>query len=68
MGLCTGILEYPKHKRRETVELLPEHEALLAELPTRFQELAAGTCPPPIEKRICKSCAFAEYCYAELEE
>lgn len=61
----TGMINYPKLRRTEPVELRPEHEARLAEVVTALRQLAGQPHPPPrIEKRaFCRKCAFEELCY-----
>ncbi len=62
----TGVINYPKLRRTERVELLPEHEARLAEIVAALRRIAAQENPPPrIDARsFCKKCAFEELCYA----
>jgi CRISPR-associated exonuclease Cas4 len=61
----TGCLNYPKLRRTETVELLPEHETRLAEVATAVRQLARQDHPPPrlSNRRFCAKCAFEELCY-----
>lgn len=61
-----GCLNYPRLRRTEPVELLPEHEARLAEIVSQIRELAGQPKPPArIDKRaFCRKCAFEELCYS----
>ncbi len=62
----TGVINYPRLRRAEPVELTPGHEARLAEIVAALREIAAQDVPPPrIDRRaFCKKCAFEELCYA----
>lgn len=60
----TGILEYPKIRRTQTVVLtaadrvaIETWEAGVADITTREQ------CPPVINKSFCKQCAYYDFCY-----
>ena len=59
-----GVLDFPKIKRREEIFLqegdLEEIEKTLANIE---KILSQGKMPPPIDSKICKSCAYYEYCY-----
>jgi CRISPR-associated exonuclease Cas4 len=61
-----GELNYPKLRRTEAVELLPEHEARLEEIVAGLRRVAERETPPArIDQRsFCKKCAFEELCYA----
>ncbi len=61
---ATGILEYPKQRQTETVELTPEDEAnILKWLAQIGQIIDEPVAPKVIDKPICKQCAYFEYCY-----
>lgn len=59
-----GILDYPKIKKREEIFLqegdLEEIEKTLSNIE---KIVLQEKMPPPIESKICKSCAYYEYCY-----
>lgn len=61
---ATGVLEYPKLRRRKEVKL--EHgdleviRAWLSEINTLTE---AEDCPKVEEKSYCKNCAYYEYCF-----
>jgi CRISPR-associated exonuclease Cas4 len=64
LGPATGVLEYPKQKKREHVELSPADEAqLLADFEAIRQLVGQPDCPPVINKPRCKSCAYFDLCY-----
>lgn len=61
-----GILEYPKLRKTEEIWLT---EADRLDIP-RWEMaaraiIAADTCPPTIVDKLCKKCAYYEFCYAE---
>ncbi|NLI93069.1 MAG: CRISPR-associated protein Cas4 [Peptococcaceae bacterium] len=59
-----GILDYPKIKKRQEIFLqegdAEKIETLLADIQA---VIAQEKMPPPIHWKICKSCAYYEYCY-----
>lgn len=59
-----GILDYPKMKRREEIVLQDgdkeKIEDILSDIETTVSQ---DKMPPPINSKICKSCAYYEYCY-----
>jgi CRISPR-associated exonuclease Cas4 len=64
-----GILEYPRLKRREEVDLNSDDEAELEAAMIRIEEIIASEeCPPRIEKRYCKSCSYFDLCWSGEEE
>lgn len=59
-----GILDYPKLKRREEVHLLEEDSQRIEEILEAIKEIVSLATPPTvIDSRICRSCAYYEYCY-----
>ncbi len=60
-----GQINYPRLRRTEPVELMPAHEARLAEIVAALRRLAARRTPPPrLDRRaFCRKCAFEELCY-----
>jgi len=68
IGVQKGILEYPKHHKKEEVFLSEEDEKVLQALPADVEALLNGTCPPPVKKRFCQKCAFCEFCYTDPSE
>jgi CRISPR-associated exonuclease Cas4 len=61
---ATGILEYPRLRLRQTVELLPEDHAAIAAWEADIRRILADpTCPPVINKAFCKQCSYYEFCY-----
>ena len=61
-----GILEYPKQRHTEGVELTDEDRILIPKWITDIQSIVEKeTCPKVINKPVCKSCSYFEFCYAD---
>ncbi|HPU43434.1 MAG TPA: CRISPR-associated protein Cas4 [Dictyoglomaceae bacterium] len=59
-----GVLNYPKQKRREIVELTPVEEKKIEDAIKRIEEIIKMETPPPVEKKkYCKRCAYYEFCF-----
>ncbi|WP_293958663.1 CRISPR-associated protein Cas4 [uncultured Fusobacterium sp.] len=59
-----GILDYPKLKKREEIFLTEEDEKRIEEILLEIREIVNLKLPPKLEKlKICKKCAYFEYCY-----
>lgn len=59
-----GILDYPKLKKREEIFLTVEDEKRIEEILLEIREIVNLKLPPKLEKlKICKKCAYFEYCY-----
>ncbi|KAF2960848.1 CRISPR-associated protein Cas4 [Fervidobacterium sp. 2310opik-2] len=59
-----GIINYPKEKRKEVLELTAEYEEKIKKALKEIEEITARTTPPPAKKqKICKSCAYYEFCW-----
>lgn len=59
-----GILDYPKLKKREEIFLTEEDEKRIEEILLEIREIINLKLPPKLEKlKICKKCAYFEYCY-----
>jgi len=59
-----GILNYPKEKKREIVELTQEYEKKVEDALHRVEEVIKMEKPPPvIKKSYCKKCAYYEFCF-----
>lgn len=60
-----GLLEYPKLKERNEIELNEENRKQLEQW---IQEAIAicesSTCPDLTKKTICKSCSYFDFCYS----
>jgi CRISPR-associated exonuclease Cas4 len=59
-----GILDYPKLKKREEIFLTEEDKKRIEEILLEIREIVNLKLPPKLEKlKICKKCAYFEYCY-----
>jgi CRISPR-associated exonuclease Cas4 len=61
----TGLIDYPKEKRREKVVLTPELEADVEMILAGVVSVREMPTPPPVPKpmAICKMCAYQELCW-----
>lgn len=61
----TGEINYPKLRKIQKVELLPEHRETLRQIVTQLCELLAHETPPPriTKRKFCHKCAFEEFCF-----
>lgn len=61
-----GILEYPKLKITEKVQLEPTDYETIPFWEKQVQQIVESEyCPNRIDKPMCKKCAYYEFCYAE---
>ncbi len=61
---AVGVLDYPRSRRREKVELTPEKEKELEEVLEEMREILSQPAPPPAEKRPrCRRCSYYEMCW-----
>lgn len=62
---ATGILEYPKIRQTEEVVLTNDDRSDVLEWIIDI-ELIVGkdSCPPALNKPICRSCSYHEFCFA----
>ena len=61
-----GILEYPKQRHTEGVELGTEDRGLIEGWVRDIQKIIdAETCPKVINKPVCKNCSYCDFCYAD---
>lgn len=60
----TGVIHYPKSKRREIIELTDEDRKVLDTVIKAIYVIKFQKNPPPLEKgRKCKKCSYYELCY-----
>lgn len=61
----SGILEYPKERKKEDVYLSDPDRAYLHELIQKIHQLIhLESCPEKINQKRCKSCSYYDFCYA----
>ncbi len=59
-----GIINYPKEKRKEVLKLTSEYEEKVKQALKEIEEITTKFIPPPAQKqKICRSCAYFEFCW-----
>lgn len=62
----SGVLEYPTLRTTETVHLTDSDRDNIREWLVQIQSLInAENCPVPVHKKMCKRCAYFDFCYSE---
>ena len=62
---ATGLLEYPNLRKTDEVFLTDEDRERLKKSVSEIKILIESeVCPPTINAKICKSCSYEEFCYA----
>ncbi len=62
----TGLIEYPKMRQRETVQLEPGDPEMIQSWEADIRQLVTSeVCPPLLRKPICKQCSYFDFCYVE---
>lgn len=63
---ATGILEYPKLREKTEVLLSDDDRATLQHTVKTIEALVQNeSCPARINSKICKHCAYYDFCYIE---
>ncbi len=63
---ATGILEYPKQRHTEGVELTEEDRVLIPQWIDAITKIVENEqCPKVINKPVCKNCSYFDFCYAD---
>ncbi|WP_456342772.1 CRISPR-associated protein Cas4 [Thermovibrio sp.] len=61
-----GVINYPRQRKREEVELTPEAERELLKVLREIKEIEELPTPPPPQKLpYCKRCSYYELCFVE---
>lgn len=64
IGIEKGVLDYPKLKIRKEVFLSAEDRIEIKQILTDILRIADSSIPAPqIQNKICKKCAYYEYCF-----
>ncbi len=58
-----GVIDYPKQRKRVVVELTDESEKEIERVMGEIERIEKGQMPPPRRERICKKCAYYEFCF-----
>jgi CRISPR-associated exonuclease Cas4 len=62
---ATGILEYPKLRKRDEVLLEDEDKAEIRRWEQDIERIVnSSACPPLLNKPICKQCSYFDFCYS----
>ncbi|HMX39910.1 MAG TPA: CRISPR-associated protein Cas4 [Saprospiraceae bacterium] len=60
-----GLIEYPRQRRTERVDLSDADSANIEHWVADIEAiLALDQCPAVLRKPVCRSCSYADYCYA----
>lgn len=60
-----GVIEYPKLRQKELVQLLEQDVADIESWKEGVQSiLSSEDCPPTIKMKICKKCSYHDFCYS----
>ncbi|MDD3908927.1 MAG: CRISPR-associated protein Cas4 [Tissierellia bacterium] len=63
---ATGLLEYPRLRKTDEVFLDDKDREQLKKSVSEIKKLVeSDTCPSVINAKICKSCSYFDFCYAE---
>jgi CRISPR-associated exonuclease Cas4 len=64
----TAVLEYPLLRKTKEVVLSDIDREMIEEMKTSIQQLIeADECPPVINRKICDSCSYFEFCFVGEE-
>ena len=64
LKINSGIIDYPRIKRRKEVELGDGDNERIERILWEIEEIISDeNIPEAIDSKICKSCAYYEYCY-----
>ncbi|MFM2268910.1 MAG: CRISPR-associated exonuclease, Cas4 family [Bacteroidota bacterium] len=63
---ATGVIEYPKQRIKKEVFLSDDDEIEIQKWEIEIQHIIQQqNCPPVLKKTVCKSCSYADFCYAD---
>ncbi len=65
---ASGVIDYPKARRREFVRLTQEDEREIEAALRDIERIVKGPMPPPKRRGICKKCAYYEFCFGGEDE
>ncbi len=62
---ATAILEYPKLRQTEEIELTLADIEYLEKVKSQIQQIIqSDACPPRVAKKICKNCSYYDFCWS----
>lgn len=59
-----GYLDYPKIRKNRKITLNKENEGELEEIFKKINEIINSQMPKPKKSRICRQCAYFEFCFS----
>ena len=60
----TGVIVYPKEKKRVQVTLTKENEEYIEEILEKIPSIVNANIPPKaVKKSFCKNCSYFEFCW-----
>ena len=62
---ATGVLEYPKLRTTEKIELTQADKIVIVETINHIEQIiAAEACPAKLQKPKCKNCSYFDFCWS----
>lgn len=62
----SGILEYPKLRKKEEIYLSDIDRERIVEIETDIEKIInSENCPPVIDSKICKKCSYFDFCFIQ---
>lgn len=66
IAVSHGLLEYPRLRRTERVELTDADRVLIPQWEADISRIIENhVCPAVVKIPVCKSCSYYEYCYSD---
>ncbi|MFQ5885214.1 MAG: CRISPR-associated protein Cas4 [Thermoplasmata archaeon] len=62
---AVGLIDYPNLRRRREVRLTQEGEEKIEAAMRGIESVVSGPMPPPTKTKICKKCAYEEFCWGD---
>jgi CRISPR-associated exonuclease Cas4 len=63
---ATGILEYPKLRKKEEVFLSDIDREQVADIEKEIEHIVeSNDCPAVIHSKYCKKCSYYDFCYIQ---
>ena len=59
-----GFLDYPKSRKKKEIFLTSKKEEELIKIIEDIKNINSNNMPKPIKSRICKKCAYFEFCFS----
>ena len=59
-----GFLNYPKNRKKKEIHLTKEKEYELLKIISEINLINSNDMPKPIKSKICRNCAYFEFCFS----